>query len=260
MTDQDIRYERAGALGIITLNRPDVLNAFRRSMFPLLIDLLRKAAADPVRVLILTGEGRAFSAGIDLKEFSAAQASDSEDTLRAHLREVQDVTRNLVEHPKVVIVAVNGLAIGLGAEIAVAGDIRIATEDASFGFPEATRGVFHTNGITLLLPRLVGTGRAMEWLATGRTIDANEALQAGLINHAVPAGQLMDKARELADVIAANAPNVVRLVKRFVRRGYHVDLDQRLDEEIDGVVSSTQNPSFMEGMAGFLERRSANRF
>jgi enoyl-CoA hydratase/carnithine racemase len=257
-TERDILYERRGSVAIMTLNRPRVLNAFRQSTQERLVNLLDQAAADDaVRTVILTGAGRAFSSGIDLKELGERLDDDaSGGNPRDRLEQTQDLTRRLVAHPKVVIAAVNGPAVGLGAEVCLATDLRLAAAEGSFAFPEVKRALFLTNGVTLLLPRIVGLSRAMEWLVTGETISARQAWAAGLVNDVVSQEQLLESALELAERIAENAPRSVRLVKRFLHDGYRTDLETVLHEEVSGVLECMRTHDYREGIEAFLSKRA----
>src|SRR6266566_1126307 len=233
----DILYEKKDSIAIATFNRPAVLNAFRQATLREFISILDDVKADDsVRVLIITGKGRAFSAGIDLKEM-AYPSSETLSLKQAYdeLQAIQDVTRHMVHLPKTIIAAVNGIAVGIGVEMSLASDIRIATEEATFAFTEVKRGLFETNGVMYLLPRLVGQGRAMQMLLTGEMVLAQDALNAGLVTRVVAQEQLMEYAIDMAHTIATNAPLSVRLVKQTMQRTYDLDL--------------------VEGFNAFLEKR-----
>jgi enoyl-CoA hydratase/2-(1,2-epoxy-1,2-dihydrophenyl)acetyl-CoA isomerase len=196
----DLSIERRGGIGIVRFDRPDRLNAFRSVTFDMFHRALAVAAVDPaVEALVLTGNGRGFCAGEDLDEMGDAAASGF--SLRAARRELvrlQDLTRRLVAFPKGIVAAVNGPAVGLGAEMVLACPIRIAASSAYFLYPEARRAFVQTNGTFNLLPRVVGAGRAAEWLFTGRRIPAVEALRAGLISAMATESDLLELAVELA--------------------------------------------------------------
>ena len=154
----DILYETQDQIAVITFNRPEVLNVFRRSMFQTLLDLFEKIEKDDsICVILLSGAGRAFSAGIDLDEVSHLfDGTMTMEQARAELNEMQELTRRMVNLRKPIISAINGVAVGVGAEIAIASDIRIAAESAYFQFAEVKRGIFETNGVMHRLPRLIG--------------------------------------------------------------------------------------------------------
>ena len=255
MTEQTIVYALRGPVAVVTFNRPAVLNAISQAMLARLLEVLEQCARDDaVRVIVMTGSGRAFSAGIDLKELGS-QLDAAGDGARVQLELAQELTRRLVRHPKVIIAAINGVAVGIGAELSVATDLRIASESATFAFPEVKRALFETNGVTYLLPRIVGLGKAMQWLLTGETVTAPDAQAAGLVNHIVPANQLLGVAIQLAEVIAANAPVSVGLVKRTLHAGYKTDLETILREEVEGVLQCMRTTDYREGVRAFLEKR-----
>lgn len=257
METTDILFEKRDHLALATFHRPAVLNAFRQATLRDFITILDDVAADPdVRVLVLTGTGRAFSAGIDLKELGDSAASiPTLKQIYDDLQTTQDVTRRMVRMPKVILSAVNGIAVGIGVEIALASDIRLAAESASFAFTEVKRALFETNGVMYLLPRLVGQGRALQMLLTGERIEAAEALAAGLVTRVVPNEQLLEAALAMAETIAANAPISVRLVKQVMQRSYDLDLEGVLQLEVDGMLQCYNSDDMDEGIQAFLEKR-----
>jgi enoyl-CoA hydratase/carnithine racemase len=253
----DILYEKRNSVALATFHRPAVLNAFRQATLREFLSILNEVEADPdVRVLILTGTGRAFSAGIDLKEMGDMAGNPAATPqLYADLQTTQEVTRRMVRLPKVILSAVNGIAVGIGVEVALASDIRIAAESATFAFTEVKRALFETNGVMYFLPRLVGQGRALHLLLTGETIRAQEALSAGLVTRVVPPEQLVSAAWEIAGIIAANAPLSVRLVKRVLQRTYDLDLEAMMQLEVDGMMQCYGSEDLVEGVISFLEKR-----
>jgi len=254
----DILYEKKDGIAIATFNRPAVLNAFRQATLREFISILDDVKVDnTVRVLIITGNGRAFSAGIDLKEM-ASSTSDDRSLKQEYdeLQAIQDVTRRMVHLPKIIIAAVNGIAVGIGVEIALASDIRIAADKATFAFTEVKRALFETNGVMYFLPRLVGLGRAMQMLLTGEIIPAQHALNAGLLTQVVAQQQLMEYAINMAYTIASNAPLSVRLVKQTMQQTYDLDLEAVLQLEVDGMMQCLRSEDLVEGFNAFLEKRS----
>lgn len=236
------------------MNRPAVRNALNDAAVQSLIQILERVEADAgLAVLIVTGAGSAFSAGVDLKELGAGSADPA--LTRRRVERPQELTRRIVNHPKVVIAAVNGPAVGMGAEVCVAADLRIAAATASFAFPEVARAVFPTNGVTYLLPRMVGHARAMDWLLTGRTVGVAEALAGGLIAEVVEGLPVLDRAIEIAQRIAGNAPIPVRLVKRILRHTFDMDFESALEAETDGVMECMSGEDFQEGIRSFFEKR-----
>lgn len=251
----DIRLERRGAVWIATLSRPEVRNAFRDATISRLLDLLAEAAAAPrLRVLILTGAGSAFSSGRDVRDLAAASAGDP-GAERPSIDRLQALTREVVEHPRIVCAAVNGPAVGMGAELAVACDVRFAADTATFSFPEAQRGVFFTGGVLHLLPRLVGAGRAAHWLLSGATVSAGEALAAGLVTRTVPAQRLLEEVLAFADMVSAAAPQSISLLKQALRRTADLDLGEMLALEADGAVTCLAGEEARNRLRAFLQRR-----
>jgi enoyl-CoA hydratase/carnithine racemase len=253
----DIIYAKKDSIAIATFNRPDVLNAFRQATLHEFITILDDVKADDtIRVLVITGKGRAFSAGIDLKEM-ANSTGDVRSLKQEYdkLQAIQDVTRRMVQLPKIIIAAVNGIAVGIGVETALASDIRLAADKATFAFTEVKRALFETNGVMYILPRLVGLGRAMQMLLTGETVSAQDALHAGLVTHVVAHKQLMEYAMNMARTIAANAPLSVRLVKQTMQKTYDLDLEAVMQMEVDGMMQCYRSKDLVEGLNAFIEKR-----
>jgi enoyl-CoA hydratase/carnithine racemase len=253
----DILYEKNDGIAIATFNRPAILNAFRQATLREFKSILDDVKADnAVRVLIITGNGRAFSAGIDLKEM--ANPSGEVRSLKQEydeLQSIQDVTRRMVHLPKIIIAVVNGIAVGIGVETALASDIRLAADNATFAFTEVKRALFETNGVMYILPRLVGLGRAMQMLLTGEMVSAQDALNAGLVTRVVAQEQLMEYAIDMAHTIAANAPLSVRLVKETMQKTYDLDLEAMMQLEVDGMMQCFRSEDLVEGFNAFLEKR-----
>lgn len=256
--DRDLVYEVRGGVAVVTFDRPDTLNAFRTSTHQQLSAALARAESDDsVRVVIMTGNGRAFSSGQDLDELKEI-LSHPDDLLGRAVERVemlQDLTRQLLAIPKPTIAAINGVAVGLGAELALACDLRIASTTASVGFVEATRGLFQTNGVMYLLPRLVGYGRAMELLLTGRIVPADEADRIGLVGRVVAPDQLMATAIETAQQLERNAPISVRLVKEVLAQTYDLDLPAMLELEVKGMVETLKSADLRDGVDSFIDKR-----
>ncbi|MER7504207.1 enoyl-CoA hydratase/isomerase family protein [Nonomuraea pusilla] len=254
----DLRVRRAGSALLVTFDRPEALNAFRQRTYGELVAVLDEAARDDtVGALVLTGTGRAFSAGTDLKEAGAQLAAGSDADLVERTAALQDLTRRFTTHPKVIISAVNGIAVGVGVELAIASDLRLAGHSASFAFKEVHRGLFPSNGVLYSLPRLVGHGRAVDLLLSGETVDAAEAYRAGLVSRLVPDADLLDTALELAERVAAAAPTPVRLIKKAMQRVWELDLEEVLDLETEGLLACLRSQDVVEGVRSFIERRPA---
>ena len=253
----DLLFEIKDQIAVITFNRPEVLNVFRRSMFQQLLSLLDDAANDDsIRVVLMTGAGRAFSAGIDLDEVSRLfDGSMTMEQARAELGEMQELTRRMVNLPKPIVSVINGVAIGAGAEVAIASDIRIASQTASFAFAEVQRGLFETNGVMHRLPRLIGMGRAAHVMMTGEKISAQSALELGLVTRVVPSEILLNKGLELARALAANAPISMRLVKQVLNKSYDLDLESVMQLETEATLECLASEDLKEGVTAFLEKR-----
>jgi len=254
----DILFEIKDQIAIITFNRPEVLNVFRRAMFQQLLGLLDDVANnDSIRVVLMTGAGRAFSAGIDLDEVSHLfDGSMTMEQARAELGEMQELTRRMVNLPKPIVSVINGVAIGVGAEVAIASDIRIGSQTASFAFAEVQRGLFETNGVMHRLPRLIGMGRAAHVTMTGEKISAQSALELGLVTRVVPSEILLNKGLELARALAANAPISMRLVKQVLNQSYDLNLESVMALETEATLECLASEDLQEGVQSFLEKRA----
>ncbi len=255
---ENLVFEQQGNVATITFNRPNVLNAFQRVMFQQLLKMLDTVAKDDsIRVLLLTGTGRAFSAGIDLEEVSHdLNGSTVSEGQRGVLEELQEITRRLVNLQKPVIAALNGLAVGAGAEIAIASDIRIAAETAYFQFTEVKRGLIETNGVMYRLPRFVGMGRAAHILLTGERLPAQSALEMGLVTKVVPQENILQAGMEIANTLAANAPISLRLIKQVLNQSYDLNLAEVMQLETDGMLECFASEDMQEGVRAFLEKRA----
>jgi 2-(1,2-epoxy-1,2-dihydrophenyl)acetyl-CoA isomerase len=249
--------ERTDALITITLNRPDRLNAFRRSEYLRLQELLGTINGDPsVRAAVITGAGRGFCAGEDLKELAAAGADPNAALTTENVAILQDITRRMLRSHCIFIAAVNGVAAGFGAELAVACDIRIGCAATRFVFPEVRRGLFITNGVSHLLPQIVGATWANMLLLTGREIDARTSERIGLITEIVTGDSLLLSAQLLAESIAANAPTAVRLTKRILRDEDEAALERALATEVAYTTECLNSGEQIEGARAFVEKRA----
>lgn len=250
-----IDVERSGHVATITLNRPDVLNAFDTEHLKTLHEHIQRLSVDrEVRAVILTGAGeRAFAAGADISEMRSKSPTEAHEFAMLG----QSVCLAIEAAPQPYIAAVNGYALGGGCEIALACDIRIASENAALGQPEVTLGIPPGWGGTQRLTRLIGPGLAREMIYTGRRVRADEAAQIGLVNAVYPLSDLMPKAREMATKIAANAPIAVRHSKDAIFRALDVELDTGLAYEANVFALSFDTHDQKEGMGAFLERRKA---
>jgi 2-(1,2-epoxy-1,2-dihydrophenyl)acetyl-CoA isomerase len=251
-----ILRDAADGVLTLTLNRPDALNSFNVEMKEALLAALKDAARDKsVRVVVLTGAGRAFSAGQDLKERQQADAADLGTELRVRYNPIVLAMRRM---EKPVIGAINGVAAGAGISVALACDIRIASESASFIEVFGRVGLVPDTGSSWFLPRLVGYARAAEMSFTTDPVDATTAERIGLVNRVVPADQLMAETAALAARLAKGAPIAMALAKRALNRSLETNLEQALEFEAELQAVAGRSKDYAEGVAAFVEKRPAN--
>jgi enoyl-CoA hydratase/carnithine racemase len=250
---ENIIYDKKGRIAVITINRPERMNAID----PQTSEELRNAWSDfrdddEVWVAILTGAGeRAFSAGLDLRATAEAFAAGSAPRFTVPFG---GITRG-IEILKPMIAAINGHCLAGGLEMALCCDIRLAAENATFGLPEVTRAIIPGAGGTQRLPRAIGLAKALDLIITGARIDAQEALRYGLVSQVLPQPELMPKAMELAELICQNGPLAVRAAKEAASRGYNVTLEEGLALEArlsDGIWLTEDS---REGPTAFSQRR-----
>ena len=246
----------AGGVAVVRINRPQALNAFNTEQLDRLGAAIHTIGHDrTVRVVILTGAGdRAFAAGADIKEMVELTAAEG----LAFGRKGQALTNAVELLPQPVIAAVNGYAFGGGCELAIACDLRLASDNARFAQPEVGLGIPPGWGGTQRLPRLVGPGVAAEMIYTGRQVDALEALRIGLVNAVHPIDQLMPAARELATQIAKNSPAAVRASKRLIAMALSSEPGAGLAAEVTAFAAAFAAPDRCEGMRAFVEKRPAS--
>jgi enoyl-CoA hydratase len=254
MEFETVIYTKKDQVAVITLNRPRVLNAMNKQLW---LDLhaafLAARADDAVHVVILTGQGRAFSAGADLKDSRDRTLGQYRD----YLNHLQEMSRLILRFEKPTIAAVNGYALGSGYELALACDLRIAAEGARFGSPEAKVSSSVTGGAMRLLPLLVGPGKAKELLFTSETIDGRQALQIGLVNQVVADDRLMEAALEMARKIAPNSAFSIRLIKKGVDMAPEVSLEALMDYEIEACLATVSAPERREALREFQARKTS---
>ena len=255
---ENMTYEKEGNIAILTLNRPDKLNALTTAMWQGLLQAIQTIQGDDdVRALILTGMGRAFSAGSDVSDRLEKRISGvkMEETRKDLLEPVGYLAFVMQSLDKPAIAAINGTAVGAGLSLALLCDIRIASETARFGAAWVKMGLIADVGATYTLPRVVGTDKALEMMATGEMIDAEEAARIGLVTEVVPSDDLMKKVRDLASKIASNPPVAVELMKRAVYKGLRNDLLTQLDFETYAQNVCRHTEDHKEAVKAFLEKR-----
>jgi 2-(1,2-epoxy-1,2-dihydrophenyl)acetyl-CoA isomerase len=246
----EVEVTRDGAVQTITLNRPDVLNAFNRALHAALRDALKEARDPEVRAVVITGAGRGFSAGQDLKEFG--ETPDVSDALRESYHPNVLAIRAL---EKPVIAAVNGVCAGAGLSLACVCDFRIAADNAGFVPGFIGIGLVPDAGGTYFLNRLLGASRAFEWMTSNRRLTAAEAHAWGLVSEVVEADALPARAAEVAAFYAALPTRGVGMTKRLFDHADGATLEEQLEFEAQLQSAATKTDDFQEGVAAFLEKR-----
>jgi enoyl-CoA hydratase len=250
MSYEYILVEKDGAVGIVTLNRPQQMNALASFVVKELTTALEALDQDAeIRVIILTGGEKVFAAGADIKEM--ADAGPFDERLRTRLAYRDRI--NKISKP--IIAAVSGYALGGGCELAMSCDIIVASESARFGQPEVNLGVIPGTGGTQRLTRTVGKYRAMEMVLTGEQISATEAQRYGLVNKVVPVELLLDEAKTMAKKIAAKSPLAVKLAKEAILKAFNAPLDEGLEFERKSFYLLFASEDQKEGMKAFMEKR-----
>jgi enoyl-CoA hydratase len=249
---QQVLTKIADGVGVITINRPDKRNALDRTSRGQLLAAFETMRRDArVRVVVLTGTGKAFVSGADVREFVDRRPVDILDEL-LHEPSIFDAADAM---PKPLIAMINGYCLGSGNELAMACDIRIASEEAKFGQPEVNLGMMPGGGATQRLPRLVGFGKALSIMYTGAILDSTEALRIGLVDVVVPARQLEERTMTLAKVIATKSPIALAMIKEATRASVRAPLDDgvRHEQSLASVMFSSKD--MQEGVRAFLEKR-----
>jgi len=252
-------YEQRDGIGTITLNRPERLNAITFEVYHELTDFFAKLRDEKdARVVIITGAGRAFCSGGDVRDIiGELQGRDSEGLLQ-FTRLTCDLIRNMRALPQPIIASLNGTTAGAGACIALASDIRIAAEEAKIAFIFVKVGLAGTDmGATYLLPRVVGLAKATELLMTGDFVEANEAEKIGLYNRVVPRAELERTTREFAEKLASGPALGIAKTKEMLNRELHMSFESALEAEAVAQALCMQTPDFKEAHAAFIEKRPA---
>jgi len=253
---QDILVEKKDRVLVVTLNRPEVLNAFRMTMAVELKQAFEQADEDDgVGCVVLTGAGRGFCSGADLRGFfdNLREATSGS----AASRPVEGLPRFMIELKKPVVAAINGPAVGVGVTLTLPCDIRIASERARLGFIFSRLALVPEFGSTFLLPRIIGLAKALELCLTARVIDAQEALAVGLVSKVVPHDDLMDEALAVATPLANGPTRALSLVKKVIHQGLLADVDQAQSNEEEAFAWCLRSPEHFEGVRAFFEKRPA---
>jgi 2-(1,2-epoxy-1,2-dihydrophenyl)acetyl-CoA isomerase len=247
----EVETSRDGAVLTILLNRPDVLNALNTAMHEALAAAVEEAAASAVRAVVLTGAGRGFCVGQDVADFPA----DAEAVGELLRRRYNPTVRALRSLEKPVVAAVNGPAAGAGLALALACDVRIAAESASFVPAFVGIGLVPDSGISQTLTRLIGPGRGFEWMVSGRRLPAAEAQEWGLVSRVVEDAALASDAAGLAAELAAMPTRAVALTKQLFQAAPHASLEEQLELEAQLQAQAASTEDFREGVRAFLEKR-----
>jgi 2-(1,2-epoxy-1,2-dihydrophenyl)acetyl-CoA isomerase len=257
VSDDNVIWEQEGGVGRITLNRPDSLNAWTTDLGRELAELVNvRAAEGSVRAVLVTGAGRGFCSGADLKAGFDVDPDDGGPDLRHTLHEVyHPIITGLRRLQKPVVAAVNGPAVGIGLSFALACDLVLAAESAFFQLAFVNIGLMPDGGSTLLVPARLGKARAFEMAMLGERIPAGQALDWGLVNRVHPASELMDEAGALAERLAAGPTRAHAAAKRALNASIYPRLEEQLDLEAELQHQLGRSPDFFEGVAAFVEKR-----
>ena len=252
MSYETILYEKQNRVATITLNRPQALNAFVPEMNSELLDALKEGERDEeIRCFMITGAGRAFCSGQDLKGRTPGQKGSLGESLR---EKYNPIIRQIRRTEKIVLAAVNGVAAGAGCNLALACDLRIASDEAKFIQAFVRVGLAPDSGGSFILPRLVGFSKALELLLLGEAVDAKEAQRIGLVGKVAPAAEFAKASREMAEKLA-RSPRSIGLIKRAVNHAILPELESQLEYEAHLQEIAGRSADFDEGVAAFLEKR-----
>lgn len=260
MNSETVNYTFEDNVAAIQMNRPDALNALSLQLSKDLLAAIRQAISDNARCVVLTGSGRAFCSGGDLREMKVMAKAEGriEAFLDDPLKALHDVIRLIRETPIPFIAAVNGVCAGAGTNFALACDLIIAADDASFNEAFVRIGLSPDCGGTFFLPRAIGEKLAAELFLTGGTIDAKRAAEIGMINHTVPAENLTEEAAKLAAKLAAGPTGSYGRIKRMLNAAFSNSLTEQLALEAECQLESGRSGDFKEGVAAFFEKRPPN--
>jgi enoyl-CoA hydratase/carnithine racemase len=251
-----LQRDDRGAVALLTLNRPGKLNALSNELLAAIMHTLDQTELDPaVRVVVITGAGRAFSTGADIAGFQPHLEAGPAEAVVHFMRPGHQMTRRVESFPKPIIAAVNGLAFGGGCELVESAHIALAADTATFSKAEINIGIMPTFGGTQRLPRNIGRKAAIELILTGRTFDAGEAVRLGLINRVVPAVNLLDEVLALANLLATKPPLTLAAVLGAIHRGLDAAIDDGLAIEEAAFARIAPTHDAREGVAAFVEKR-----
>lgn len=260
MASEVVTFERQEAVGIITLNRPEARNAFSQEMLSRLAGALDECASPEIRAVLLTGAGDAFCSGADVREFNAELDAGGPEGISSHLRDLagafhQDVILPIRRLEKPVVAGVNGVAAGGGFSLMLACDVRVASAGARLLMAYANIGATADGGSTYLLPRLVGSSRAMEMYLSNRPLGAEEAQAMGLVSQVFPAEEFRNSALETAARLAQGPTKAYAKVKAMFEASWASGLEDQLDQETDFIAGIGLTHDFQEGIRAFSEKR-----
>lgn len=251
---KDLQLEITEGTALITINRPQALNALNRELLAEIASVIDLVEEDvDVKVVIITGSGKAFIAGADIGQMQRFSTLEGRDFCMLGQR----IFNKLENLEKPVIAAVNGFALGGGCELAMACDLRIASDNAKFGQPEVNLGIIPGFGGTQRLARYIGKGKAKYYIFTGELIAADLACRLGLVEKVVPKEELLNTAMDIAQVIKAKAPVAIKLAKKTINRGLDMDLTSGIAFEAEAYTTTFGSEDRLEGMTAFLEKRDA---
>jgi 2-(1,2-epoxy-1,2-dihydrophenyl)acetyl-CoA isomerase len=258
MSGEQVIVKRDGSVATIRMNNPARLNVLNRSLTAELIEALAEAGSDDgIRAIVLTGEGRGFCAGADLGELEGAYRSGERPKLSPILSEGYNrLIPLLVESPKPVVAAVNGVAAGAGVSLALACDLRLAGDNASFSMAFVRIGLIPDSGACFLLPRAVGMGKALELALLSDKVDAATALDIGLVNRMVPADRLQDEAHDLASRLADLPTKAIAMTKKMFQAATRLTLAETMDLEAEAQDRAAATDDHLEGVMAFLDKRT----
>jgi 2-(1,2-epoxy-1,2-dihydrophenyl)acetyl-CoA isomerase len=255
----EVIFHQQGSVGVITLNRPQVMNAFNLDMLHAINRMLSELGQDDsIRAIVVTGEGRGFCAGADLAGGGLRSDGQTPMGMRLSTQVYSSVIKAMADIEKPVVGAINGAAAGAGCSFALSCDLLIASEEARLIMLFVRRGLVADTGGTYFLPRLIGLARAKELMFTGEEVGAYRALELGLVNRVVPHERLMEEAMEMATGLAKGPTRAIGMIKRMLNRSFQSDLDTALELEasFQGIAVSTEDVK--EGLASFIEKRESD--